>query len=347
MSQNETEEIRKVQLTGRSTFVVSLPKKWAGGMGLKAGSSLVVSKQGIASLVLTPRELVEPRQPKEGKITVSEKDQLDTIARKIIALYLVGYNLVRILAKDERITSSQRNMIKDLIRRKLVGTEVISDSAKELTMQVLFGYADLSVENALRRMCLIAGSMIEDAIRALKERNSGLAQEIITLDDEVDRFSFYIIRQLKSAVRNEATLRDAGFSSPTDCLGYRVIVKSVERIADHAVKMAEIAKTLQNTPNQSTIRRIDEISTYARSVFEDAVKALYKKDYALADMTVSKAEAIQTLEEKALDAISSERDSARISGMRMIIEHIQRTAQYSSDIAEIVLNLNISKTLVL
>jgi phosphate uptake regulator len=124
---------------------------------------------------------------------------------KIVSLYLVGYNIIKIKTKDERITSLQRNLIKDLTRKKLVGTEIISDSSNEMKLQVLLSYPELSVENALRRMCLIAISMHEDATRALRELNKKLAQDVVALDDEVDRFSLYIIRQLKGLYKAKAS----------------------------------------------------------------------------------------------------------------------------------------------
>ncbi|MFP3985833.1 MAG: PhoU domain-containing protein, partial [Candidatus Bathyarchaeia archaeon] len=232
------EETRKIQLTGKSTYIVSLPKKWVQSMNLKAGSQLVISKQSDASLLLTPKELIKPAKLGEANIIVHQKEDPNTIARKIIALYLVGYNFIKIKTKDERITSLQRNFIKDLARKKLVGTEIISDSPNEMKLQVLLSYPELSVESALRRMCLIATAMHEDAMQALKDLNKELAQDVVALDDEVDRFSLYVIRQLKAAVQSELVLRDIGLSTPRDCLGYRLIVKSVERTADHAANIA-------------------------------------------------------------------------------------------------------------
>lgn len=44
--------------------------------------------------------------------------------------------------------------------------------------------------------------------------NEELAKEVIQLDDEVDRFGFYIVRQLKAAVENEAVLKSIVLSSP-------------------------------------------------------------------------------------------------------------------------------------
>jgi phosphate uptake regulator len=345
MIEETEQETRKIQLTGKSTYIISLPKKWVTNMDLKAGSQLVVSKQSDSSLLLTPKELVKPTKLGEASINVSQKDDTGTIMRKIVALYLVGYNFIRIRTKNERITSLQRNSIKDLTRKKLVGTEIISDSPNEMRLQVLLSYPELSVESALRRMCLIATSMHEDAMQALQQLNTELAKDVIALDDEVDRFSLYIIRQLKAAVQNEKILRDIGLSNPKDCLGYRVITKSVERIADHAVKIAENVLLLDEKTSDSVFQKLSEMSVFARSVFDDSITSLYKKDYLLADSMVTKAKTIVALENEAMRVIAKKVEASDVSSVRMIMESIRRTAEYASDIAEIVLNLNVNQVI--
>jgi phosphate uptake regulator len=340
-----SEETRKIQLTGKSTYIVSLPKRWVTSMGLKAGSQVVISKQSDASLLLIPKELAKQTKSEEASILISQKDEPSTITRKIVALYLVGYNIIKIKTKDERITSLQRNLIKDLTRKKLVGTEIISDSSNEMKLQILLSYPELSVENALRRMCLIAISMHEDATQALRELDKKLAQDVIALDDEVDRFSLYIIRQLKAAVQSESILKDIGLSNQRDCLGYRVIVKSVERIADHAVKIAENVVVLNKKINDSISQKISDMSSFAMSVFDDSTKALYKKDYLLADNVVAKAKTIVRMENEIIKAIAKKLEPSEVSSIRLILESIRRTAEYASDIAEIVLNLNAESVL--
>jgi len=343
MVEESDSETRKIQLTGKSTFIVSLPKKWVQGMKLKPGSQVVLSKQSEASLLLTPKEFVRPEKASEASIIVARTDDPDAIMRKIVALYLVGYNLIRIKTKEERITSLHRSFVKDLTRKKLVGTEIISDSQTEMVLQILLSYPELSVESALRRMCFIAASMHEDAMQALKDLNKELAKDVIALDDEVDRFSLYIIRQLKAAVQSERVLKDIGLSNPRDCLGYRVIAKSVERIADHAVKIAENALSLGEKIDETILRRMSAMSIFARSVFDDSIKSLYKKDYALADDVVAKTKTIASMESEAIRAMFKKVEAAEMSTARIIMESIRRTAEYASDIAEIVLNLNVSQ----
>jgi len=48
------EETRKIQFTGKSTYIVSLPKQWITDLGLKQGDQVVVDRKGISSLHVTP-----------------------------------------------------------------------------------------------------------------------------------------------------------------------------------------------------------------------------------------------------------------------------------------------------
>lgn len=335
-------EVRKIQFTGKSTFIVSLPKRWVTRMGLRAGSRLIVMEQG-ESLILTPEGAGRVvAEPSEAIIRVSAQESPDKVVREIISLYLVGYNYISVRALDGRITAVHRNAVKELVRKKLVGVEIVSESPDEVKLQVLISYPELSIESALRRMCFIAASMHDDALQALKSMNKKLAQEVVQLDDEVDRFGLYIIRQLKAAVQNDKILRDLGLSSPRDCLGYRVIVKFVERIADHAVKIAEIIQALEDKPREAFVNKVEEINRFVKSVFQDAIAALFRGDYLLAEAVIAKSKAIAQLEDEALK-LAQDGESKSMPAIRMMLESLRRAAEYAGDIAEIVLNLNIHK----
>jgi phosphate uptake regulator len=144
-------------------------------------------------------------------------------------------------------------------------------------------------------------------------------------------------------VQNGKILKDIGLSNPRDCLGYRVIVKFVERIADHATIIAENVLSVEEKPSEEVLQILYEMSTLAQNVFEDAIKALFKKDYTLANQVISKAKTIAVLEIKTIKELQSKLKQSDISNIRMITESIRRTAEYASDIAEIVLNLNINQ----
>ena len=86
--------------------------------------------------------------------------------------------MIHIFPKENnRLTSDQREVIKDLVRRLLMGTEIIADSASGMTLQVLINLLDLSVDAAFKRMILIAKSMHADVMLALMENNIELAEK--------------------------------------------------------------------------------------------------------------------------------------------------------------------------
>jgi phosphate uptake regulator len=96
--------------------------------------------------------------------------------------------------------------------------------------------------------------------------------------------------------------------------------------------------------DEEIIECLDEMSSIAVSMFETAIEALFRQDYALAESIVEKIKDVISLEKEAV--ISSQKmDIKEAPYLRLIIESIRRTAEYASDIAEIVLNLTVESIL--
>jgi len=337
-----SEEMRKIQLTGGSTYIVSLPKGWVQQMGLERGSLVSITRTDDMSLHIQPKGAEKGDRQRRAVINVSEGDAPESVVRQLISAYLVGFNIIQAQNPGTRITSEQRFAIKDITRKKLVGTEILSDLPQELTLQVLLSYSDLSVKDALRRMGIIAASMHREAMETLGADDARLARDIIAMDDEVDRFSFYIIRLLKVAVSDSLVLRESDMRSPRECLGYRLITKSVERMADHAVNIAtnSLALTLASL-SEGVLGELRVLSGSALGVFEDAVEALFDGDYAAADGVFDRAEAARGMEAGVVQMIIKNAPPEDVPALRLIVESILRTAEYGSDIAEIVLNMTV------
>ena len=336
------EEMRKIQLTGGSTYIVSLPKSWVKQMGLDRGSLVSISKTDDLSLRIQPKGVDKGDRSRKAVIVISGEDSPDSVVRRVVSSYLLGYSIIQVKTSEKRFASRQRLSVKDITRKKLVGTEILSDLPQELTLQVLLSYSDLSVKDALRRMGIISASMHREALLTIGSDDSHLAREIISMDDEVDRFSLYIIRLLKVAVVDSLVLRASGLRSPRECLGYRLITKSVERMADHAVNIAHnsLALTLMNV-NEEILEELNTVSALALNVFEEAMEALFDSDYAGADAVLDQAIEIRAMEAGAIQKIIKYAPQEDVPALRLIIESIMRTAEYGSDIAEIVLNMTI------
>ncbi len=177
------EETRKLQVTGGSTYVLSLPKRWVTQNGLEKGSSLLVRQEENGLLTILPPDIGKTEKTEEALIKVSPEDNSEALIRKTVATYLLGYNIIHIRAKDQKeILSTQRNAIKTFARNMLVGTEIVTDTSTDLTLQVLLNYPELSVPSALRRMSIITASMHKDAITALKNLDYQLAKDVRATD---------------------------------------------------------------------------------------------------------------------------------------------------------------------
>jgi len=345
MQSKLTEETRKLQFTGGSTYIISLPKRWVDQNQLKKGSVIRLREEEGGLLSVIPTEAAIQQRPEEASIRVEANEPPDAVIRKTVSAYLVGYNMIHIKGeRQKQLSTRQRHEIKTFSRNMLVGTEIVTDTPEELTLQVLLSYPELSVQSALRRMSIITASMQRDAITALKGLDRQHAKEVLTTDNEVDRFNLYIVRQLKTAIQNPRIIKEIGLKTARDCLGYRLVTKAVERTADHAASIADNVLLMKNKLEPETIEKLEKMSKLAVSMFENAIEALFRQDYVLAESIVERTRDIVSMEKEAV--VSSQKiDVEDAPYVRLIIESIRRTAEYASDISEIVLNLTVESIL--
>jgi len=329
-------EIRKLQLVGGSTYVLSLPKKWVDELSLKTGDPVSIVKNVNRSLSILPTGASQTPKIVKSKTIISQKETVESIQRKVIAMYLFGYQIIEIQSKGGRIQIEHKQAIRDLVRKNMIGTEIVESTPESITIQILTSLPELSINDALKRMFLLTTTMHRQAIDALKEMDTELGEEITHLDDEVDRFSLYILRNLTLAVEHERVLRDIGLKKPSDCISYRIVVKSIERVADHAVSIASRVKFLKSTLEPALLQKITKLSEESLKVFEDSIAALNKRDYALADAVASNARRIAEKEKEFTDSL--EESKKYTSVIKFVLEDIRRTAEYSSDIGEAVIN---------
>jgi len=163
--------LRKLQRTGGGTFFVCLPKEWAERSGLKRGSVVSVAETAEGRLVIDPKYDVERVQQ---VVTLEPTPLLD---REIIGKYLLGYDVIRVEAK-EHITAEQRELVKRAVGR-LVGMEIIEEDYKSIVIQCLLEPATLSPEKILRREYNFAAGMQRDAVTALVEGDVHLGSNVI------------------------------------------------------------------------------------------------------------------------------------------------------------------------
>jgi phosphate uptake regulator len=341
--EKSAEELRKIQVTGGSTYIISLPKNWIDKMGLKRSSVVSITQRDDMSLCIQPKGIESPERVKKVIIVIQQGEKPESVVRRLVSSYISGYNIIQIRSTEKRIDLESRFAIKDFVRKKLVGTEILSDLPNELTLQILLSYSELSVKDALRRMSIIAASMHRDAVQTLSTDNPRIAKEVVNMDDEVDRFSFYVIRLLNVSVMDAHVLKESGIKTPRQCLSYRLITKSVERMADHATNIAQNRLALHLVPiNDEILNELNRISLSAVKVFEASMESLFDEEYSEADEVMEAAEETRGMEDEVIHKIVKLAPVEDVPQLRLIVESIMRTSEYGADIAETVLNMTVS-----
>lgn len=334
-------DFRKVQVTGGNSFVVSLPKTWVNDVGLRPRDPVAVLVQPDSSLLIVPRRDIRAASRSEAILESTQGFDKDFLLRHFISYYLAGYDTIRIaLGKSD---GALRGFIREGIRRKLVGVEIIEESAGGILTQCLSGYVDLPLKKALERMAIIAGGMLSDSVTVLQGGGKGMASEVIERDDEVDRFYHFLLRQLNIAVRDRSVIQEIGLTSTRDCLGYRLVVKSVERVADHAAGIASQAENLQSM-SEPAVKKVIEMTAMSKKVFESSISALLRLDGKLAEEAIAKSKDVVQMEGKLSSEVLAPRMAgAQVASAKLMLESIRRAAEYGSDIAEVAIDLTVAE----
>ncbi|UCD73418.1 MAG: phosphate uptake regulator PhoU [Candidatus Bathyarchaeota archaeon] len=350
---------RRIQRTGRGSYIVSLPKEWVLSSELEKGSQLAFKIQEDSSLLLVPRNVLEEHDEtkaivKEYMIHVTRKDVPQSISRRIMSLYVISADSIRIICGDEEITSEQKTAIKNTVKM-LLGTEVVSETSKEITIQILINHPEFPIETALRRMSAIATIMDNNAVSALKDFDENLIQDVIDSDTDLDRLNLYVIRQLKYGVERNLS-KEMGFESPKEFLGYRIVAKNLENVGDNAVGTAKNVLTLKRLLDDQTLilqEPMDEevyssvckLNSFSHRLLEDSLRALFKRDYHLADETIS--QFMSTGLELEKDAFNlmlyKSMDPNVASVLRLVIDNARKMMEYGRDIAEVTLNRTVEE----
>ena len=90
---SNTGEVRKIQFTGKSTYVLSLPKKWVSELNLKPGDPVTIVRESDNTLsIVSDITRISKESVDEASIIVLKEDSANSIKRKIVSMYLAGYN---------------------------------------------------------------------------------------------------------------------------------------------------------------------------------------------------------------------------------------------------------------
>ncbi len=327
-------EIRKVQMTGGSSYVVTLPKEWIVSNGIKKNDPVGMIPHPDGSLIVTSNTEGEKTHSSKT-IDLSIIDNPSYLLRILLGSYIQGYSVIEVRGHPP-IEPSLRDTVTDFTKLT-IGPEIIEEDDRSIRIKDLLDPTEMPFENTIKRLFILIRAMHNDGIGALKSGDPSDIAEIIQRDDDVDRLHWLVARQSNIAMLDTQLARRMGIKA-VDAIYFFLISRYMERIGDHAVAIAGNADVLiKGSIRPAALKNIEEASDFAMDLFTESINAWSKKDVRAANMVLDKLKKLRPLCEK-INRNAMKMEGEFSIAESYIAESIRRTGEYSGDIAELTIN---------
>jgi len=328
-------EIRRVQVTGGASFVVTLPKDWAEEQGIKKNDPVGLVVQPDGTLLVTRKITDEPLQ----RIKVIDSNTVSDPAflfRMLIGAYITGFTVIRITTK-ERFPPFVRTVVRDFTQMT-IGQEVVEETTTVIAIKDLLNPSEMPFDNTIKRMFVIVKAMHEDAIAALEGRNRMLAQDVINRDMDADRLNWLIARQTNMIMQNASLSRKMEIS-PSMAMHYYMLSRIIERVGDHAVRIAEHSLPIIDADvDKKILAAVRKSSTMSLEIFDRSIISFFNADMKEAHRNIESINALEKICGDINNMVLKLETPVAIN-LGYIAESIRRSGEYAGDISETVINL--------
>ena len=323
---------RKIMSLGRSSLVISLPKRWIKLNELERGDAVSLDIQSDRSLVVFPG-VTKKKDLRKITIKVDPSEKEDSLVREIIACYLNGYFGITLVSTDI-FTVEQQKAVRAIAGILYMG--ILESDARRIYIQTLIDESKAPVETAIRRMHIISGSMCSDALESLRNQDTDLAKVVFTLDDDVDQLEFFLIRLLRGAVLDPDLAKQLGLE-PIDCLDYQTLVHRIEHVADHAAAISKNVISVGRGQwfSNPMLEYILNLGNETFDLYNEAVRAFFSGDASSSNDLIRRQ---NELDEKLAACTVGEMNPLLACMMCSIRDSLRRVAEYAADIAEVTIN---------
>ena len=327
-------EIRRVQITGGSSYVITLPKEWIRTMNIKKNDQLGINIQSDGTLLLNPKITQEQLQ-RIKEFNVSKISKPTYLLQLLIGAYISGYTSIKITSPS-RMPTAVRNVIRSFTQLS-IGPEVVEETDASVTLKDLLNPMEMPLDRTVKRMHIIVNGMYEDTMRALQTKDKNLAGDVISRDNDVDRLHWLVARQYNIILQNVslAGKMDITIGMTSTCF---LISKIIERIGDHVVRIAQnIPKLVDSDLNKQTMDRIFSASNLSLDIFNKSMGAFFKKELKASNETIESVAKLELLCEE-INAVTLKQKSIVAIYVGYVVESIRRIGEYAEDISENVIN---------
>src|SRR5882724_945849 len=142
-------------------------------------------------------------------------------------------------------------------------------------------HLDVELDSLRDRVLLLGGeaeTALERGMKALLDRDSELARQVLEQDDKIDQLEVEVDRQCIDIIAlRQPAARDLRF-----VISVAKMAPVLERIADHAANIARVAIDLNNEPELKSVVDLRRMAEHALRMLRAALDAFTRNDAAAA-----------------------------------------------------------------
>ncbi len=192
-----------------------------------------------------------------------------------------------------------------------------------------------TLKHRMLRMSLDVEKRLDEALRALAERDPKLSRDIIARDDEIDRAEVEIEEEcLKILALHQPVASDL-----RQVVAVLKINNDLERLADIAVNIAQRVERLAEVPPSGLEPHLQAMSSSAAAMLRMALDSLMQQDVTLARQAIEMDHHLDSLHQNTFERVTrriKEGDMAVESLLLLlgISRDIERIGDHATNIAE-------------
>ena len=227
---------RRLQVVGKASYSISLPKRWVLSRGLKPGDLIEVSEAPDGSLRLSPPEARLRRS--SCRINADLCRGGDQLGRLLVAGYRVGYDSVSITTSRAPVSEMAGALEK--IVSGLPGFELSYEKPSELAVRNVLDYSRFSADDLVKRCYLIASEILNNLTHLLERGRYDIIRYVETLRDRLNELCQLHTRLMVAYLRRRELGRYLKLRSPAHVYSSIAIPILIKGLADGLLSLVEI-----------------------------------------------------------------------------------------------------------
>ena len=326
-------EFRKLQVTGGSTIIVSLPKDWVKSNDLKKGDVVNLEELASGDLRLSPLQGPALKQSVTLDCCTYETGLIDLM----IGSYLSGADVIRITCGGS-ISRKTRANVRDFLRDTR-GMEIEHDDEKEIRIVSILNPSELKLQVSINRMYLLIASLVNDALDVISGEDLELLSDIEDRERQIDARRLLLERQVAASLQMPSVEKKLAVDRFT-AMEHANIARVLERMGDHATRLAmlvrENSKSIKINDSEMPLSAVPLWAKELKTI----VHNMYTRDVALIHSAKLSLARLRDEVEAAEGELRTGRGSAeRLISEFRISESVRRLCAYSVNFAEALLNM--------